>query len=113
MFRPQARLELARRLAADRDEAAHRAAVHQAYYAAYHCCAAWLGRNPSNRDEAGHGRLRDDLLSHAGRDPWLIAAKGNLGRLLYLRAWADYDDGRPMTAAHAQEAVQRASLIVG
>jgi hypothetical protein len=112
MFGPQARLELARRLASELSEAAHRAAVHQAYCAAYHHCAAKLGRNPANRDDAGHGRLRDDLLSELGRDPWLLRAKDNIGRLLLLRAWADYDDARPMLQAHAREAIQRASLIL-
>lgn len=112
MFGPPARLDLARRLASEAGEAAHRAAVHQAYYAAYHHCAARLGRNPANRDDAGHGRLRDDLLSVPGSDPWLLRAKGNIGRLLLLRAWADYDDTRPLLQAQAREAVQRASLIL-
>jgi hypothetical protein len=113
MFGPTPRLELARRLAKAADEASHRASIHQAYFAAYHRCCSEIGRDPAERAEAGHARLRDDLLAMPGRDPWLMAAKANMERLFRLRAWADYDDAKPIEAKHANEAVLRAGLILG
>lgn len=112
MFGPKPRLDLARKLAAGPDEATHRAAIHQAYYAVYHFCCAGIGRDPSDVAQAGHRRLLDDLLSRPGRDPWLVNAKRHLDALIRLRVWADYDDRRPILRAHAHEALQRAGHIL-
>jgi hypothetical protein len=111
MFQQTTRLELARRLAAQSDEASHRAAIHAAYYAVFHLCADHLGWDTSRKGNARHTDVRDEIVLQPPSEPWLRLAKRDYVTLLRLRALADYDNKRMIAQAEASHAFALAEAI--
>ncbi len=112
MFANQQRLDLARRLVAVSDEASHRAAIHAAYYAAFHRCADHLGWDASRKGDARHTDVAEAMQREPPTEDWIRAARRHYVPLLRLRAQADYDNKRPILKARADHAIHMAAAIL-
>lgn len=116
MIRDTEILALARRLATmgGEDEAARRAAVSRAYYAAYHRCLA-LATERGYRFSRGQGRGSHAALLEflkQSSDPQLKRLGRSLGAMRDWRTEVDYSLRAAVPPRRAQDAIERAERIL-
>lgn len=111
MFPQTKRLDLARRLAADGNEAAHRAAIHAAYYAVFHLCADHLGWDAGKKGQARHTDVQEAMVREPNGEPWVRLVKRSYATLLRLRVQADYDNAAAISKDNASHAASMARAI--